>query len=71
MPTAERIRALLSAQPFRPFRIRTVDRQIFRVPGPERASVPTYGGAMILVWLENNAGTFVETSRITELEPDE
>jgi hypothetical protein len=51
--------------------LKRVDGQIFRVPRPERASVSPDGGAFLLVRLENNAGTFVDTSRITELEPDE
>jgi hypothetical protein len=71
MSTDQWIRVLLSAQPFRPFRIRTVDGQIFRVPRPEWASVSPDGGAAIFVWLNKNAGTLVDTSRITELELDE
>jgi hypothetical protein len=70
MTTAQRIRALLSTQLFRPFRIRTADGLTIRVHRPECALVLANGGA-VLVRFNNKAAMFVETARIADLEFDE
>jgi hypothetical protein len=70
MATDQPIRAALSAQPFRPFRIRTMDGQIFRVPRPEKASVSLDGG-VVVIWREyDNTDSLVAVSQITALEFD-
>ena len=68
--TATRIRELLHAVPFKPFKIHLPGGEKIRVPHPDFAHLSPKGKTMI-VWVENGEGLrIIDVALVTELAPE-
>ena len=66
--TAERLRAVREANPFRPFVMHLADGRSLPVPHRDFVSQPPGGGRTIIVYGEGESFSIVDLYLVTELE---